>query len=306
MRKEVGVIGLGNMGFGIASNLLKAGFHVFVYDIRPEPMDKLKAKGAVAVSGVREMARSCPLVFSVLLDYKQNLDNLTGPNGLFEGMDEGCSVFVCSTLSPEQVIELATIAKKRGIHLLDTPISGGSIGADAGTLTIMIGGDANVLEENRKALEAIGSNIFHMGEVGTGEFAKSINQMLVATHNVAAAEAMLLASKSRINLRQMYDIIITSHGYSLVFEQRAKRMIERDFTPKGVLRLLLKDTNIVMESAKSLGIVLPILGLVRQLFQAGVNAGLGDEDDSAIVKVLEKLSCYQLEENKKIFDRQRT
>jgi 3-hydroxyisobutyrate dehydrogenase-like beta-hydroxyacid dehydrogenase len=299
MRKEVGVIGLGNMGFGIASNLLKAGFHVFVYDIRPEPMDKLKAKGAVAVSGVREMARSCPLVFSVLLDYKQNLDTLTGPDGLFEGMEEGGSVFVCSTLSPAQVRELAAFAQKRGIHLLDAPMSGGIQGAEAGTLSIMIGGDAKVLEKNRKALEAISSHIFYMGEVGAGESAKSINQMLVATHNVAAAEAMIMASKSGINLRQMYDIIQNSAGYSWMFEHRAMRMIERDFKSRGVLRILLKDTNIVMESAQSLGVVLPILGLVRQLFQAGVNAGLGDEDDSAIVKVLEKLSCYQLKENKK-------
>jgi 3-hydroxyisobutyrate dehydrogenase len=161
----------------------------------------------------------------------------------------------------------------------------------------MIGGDAKVLEENRKALEAIGSNIYHMGEVGAGETAKAINQLLVAVHNVAAAEALLLASKSGMNLKQVYDIIKNSAGYSWMFEHRAMRMIERDFKPRGVLRILLKDTNIVADTAQSLGIVLPILSFVRQLFQSGVNAGLGDEDDSAIVKVLEKLNCYELEEN---------
>lgn len=297
MRKEVGVIGVGNIGFGIASNLLKAGFHVFVYDLRPEPMDKLKAKGAAAVSGVREMARSCPLVFSVLLDYKQNLDALTGPDGLFECMEKDGSVFVCSTISPAQARELAALAQRKGIHLLDTPVSGGQRGAEAGTLSIMVGGDAKVLEKNRNALEAIGSKIFHMGEVGTGESAKSINNMLVSTHIVATAEALLLASKSSINLRQMYDIVMNSDGYSKMFDHRAPRMIERDFKPRGVLKILLKDTTIVTEATHSLGVVLPILSVVRQLYQAGVNAGLGDEDDSAILKVLEKLNCYELKEN---------
>ncbi len=294
MRKEVGVVGLGNMGFGIASNLLKAGFHVYAYDIRPEPMDQLKQKGAVAVANLCEMAGKCPLVFSVLLDYKQNLDNLTGTNGLFENMEKGSSVFICSTLSPEQVKGLAAAAAKSGVHLLDAPISGGKIGADAGTLSIMIGGDAAVLEENRKALEAIGKNIFHMGGVGAGESAKSINQMLVATNMVATAEAMLLASRNGIDLRKMYDIVKNSDGYSRIFEHRAIRMMERDFKTRGALRILVKDTHIVMESAKSVGIVLPITGLVVQLFQAGLNAGFGDEDDSAIIKILEKLSGYQL------------
>jgi putative dehydrogenase len=298
MRKKVGVIGLGNMGMGIASNLLKAGFYVYAYDIRPEPMKELAQRGAIAVANVCEMAGKCPLVFSVLLDYKQNLDNLTGPKGLFENMEEGSSVFICSTLSPEQVKDLAAAASKRGVHLLDAPISGGKIGADAGTLSIMIGGDAKALEDNREALEAIGKHIFHMGGVGAGESAKSINQMLVATNMVAAAEAMLLASRNGINLRKMYDIIKNSDGYSRMFEHRAMRMVERDFKTRGALRILVKDTNIVMESAKAVGIVLPIIGLVGQLFQAGLNAGFGDEDDSAIVKILEKLSCYQLNENK--------
>jgi 3-hydroxyisobutyrate dehydrogenase-like beta-hydroxyacid dehydrogenase len=297
MRKEVGVIGLGNMGSGISANLLKAGFNVFVYDIRSEPLEKLREKGAVVASSVQEMARSCPLVFSVLLDYTQTLDILTGSSGLFDNMEEGGSVFVCSTLSPSQVKELAALAKKKGVHLLDAAMSGGSQGAAAGKLTMMIGGDAIILDENKKALEAISSNFYHMGEVGTGESAKAINQLLVTVHNVATAEAMLLASKSGISLKQMYDIIKNSAGYSWIFEHRAMRMIEHDFKSRGVLRILLKDANIVMETAQSLQLVLPMVDLARQLYQAGVNAGLGDEDDSAIVKVLENLNCYPLQEN---------
>ncbi len=298
MESQVGVIGVGNMGFGIASNLIKAGFQVFAYDVRPEPLELLREKGGIVVADIREMAKACPTVFSVLLDYRQNLEVLTGAEGLLENTDRDSCVFICSTLSPEQVKRLADLAEGRGIHLLDSPVSGGAQGAMAGTLTIMIGGPQEAVEKNRKALEAIGTNIYYMGQVGSGSSAKTINQLLVAVHNVAAAEALLLASKSGIKLELMYDIIKTSAGYSWMFEHRAMRMVQRDFKPRGVLRILLKDTNIVMETAQSLDLVLPVAGLVRQLFQAGVNCGLGDEDDSAIVKVLEKLTHYELPETR--------
>lgn len=296
MEDKVGVLGVGNMGFGIGSNLLKAGFKVFVYDIRPEPLEDLRKKKAVVVDTVKEMARLCPVVFSVLLDYNQNLNVLSGSDGLLENMDKGGCVFVCSTISPAEAIELSKLAEGHGVNLLDSPVSGGAQGAMAGTLSIMIGGPAKAVEENREALDAIGSNIYHMGEVGTGESAKAINQLLVAVHNLSAAEAMLLASKSGINLELMFNIIKNSAGYSWMFKHRAMRMIERDFNPRGVLRILLKDTNIVVNAAQSLDLVLPMITLARQFYHAGVNAGLGDEDDSAIIKVLEKLGCYELED----------
>jgi len=296
MESQVGVIGVGNMGFGVASNLLKAGFKVFVYDVRPEPLEALREKGGVVVTNIREMARACSTVFSVLLDHQQNSEVLTGPDGLLENMEKGSFVFICSTISPEQARGFADLAENHGIHLLDSPVSGGAQGAMAGTLTIMIGGPQEAVEKNRKALETIGSNIYHMGEVGAGESAKAINQVLVAVHDVAAGEALLLASKSGIKLDLMYDIIKKSAGNSWIFEHRAMRMIQRDFNPRGVLRILLKDTNIVMEAAQSLDLVLPVTSLVRQLFQSGVNWGLGDEDDSAIVKVLEKLTHHELSE----------
>lgn len=298
MEGQVGVIGVGNIGFGIASNLIEAGFKVLVYDIRPEPLEGLQEKGAVVVADIREMAKACPTVFSVLLDYQQNLEVLAGAEGLLENTKRGSCVFNCSTLSPQQMKEFADLAEGRGIHLLDSPVSGGAQGAMAGTLTIMIGGPQEAVEKNRKALEAISNDIYYMGEVGSGASAKMINQVLVAVHNVAAAEALLLAAKSGLKLERIYDIIKKCAGYSWMFEHRAMRMIQRDFNPRGVLRILLKDTNIVMETAQSLDLVLPVTDIVRQLYQAGVNCGLGDEDDSAIVKVLEKLAHYELPETR--------
>jgi len=295
MENHVGVVGIGNMGIGIATNLLKADFNVHVYDIRPEPLGEMKKKGAVVASSLGELAQACSVVFSVLLDFKQNLSVLDGAEGLLENMKAGSCIFVCSTLAPDQVKELAKLAEKNDIRLLDSPISGGSEGAMAGTLSIMIGGDEAAVEENRKALEAMSSNVYHFGDVGTGEAAKSINQILVAINNAATAEAMMLAAKAGLDLRKVFDLISNSAGNSWIFQHRAMRMIERDFVPRGVLRILLKDTSIVKDAADSLDLVLPLANIAQQLYQAGVNNGWGDDDDSAIVKVLEKLANFSIE-----------
>jgi 3-hydroxyisobutyrate dehydrogenase-like beta-hydroxyacid dehydrogenase len=169
----------------------------------------------------------------------------------------------------------------------------------AGTLTLMIGGDRSMVDENLAALEAIGENIYFLGNVGAGETAKVVNNLLVAVHDVATAEALLLAAKGGIDLNQMSDIISNSAGQSWIFEHRAKRMIERDFSPRGVLRILLKDTRIAHELAQSHGLILPLVTLAQQMFQAGVNQGLRDEDDAAVIKVLEGLAEFTLADAEK-------
>ncbi len=294
MENKVGIVGIGNMGIGIGTNLLKAGFDVMAYDIRPEPLQAIREKGAAVAQDVPSLAKACRTVFSVLLDYDQNLNVIAGTDGLAENMPDGGCIFVCSTISPSQARALAKIADPCGVRLLDAPISGGAEGAMAGTLSIMIGGDAAAVDENRKALEAIGRNIYHFGDVGAGESAKAINQILVAVNNAAVAEAMLLAARSGLDLKEVHNLISNSAGNSWIFQHRAMRMIERDFVPRGVLRILLKDAGIVTDAAESMGLVLPVINLTRQLYQAGVNNGWGDEDDSAVVKVLEQLSQYSI------------
>ena len=294
MENNVGVVGIGNMGIGMTTNLLKAGFNVHVYDIRPEPLEEIKKKGAVVASSLAELARACPVVFSVLLDFDQNLSVLEGPDGLSENMAEGSCLFVCSTLAPSKAVALSRLAEEKGIRFLDSPISGGSEGAMAGTLSIMIGGDEKAVEDNRTALEAMTGKLYYFGDVGAGETAKSINQLLVGVNYAATAEAMLLAAKAGLDLEKIFDLITNSVGNSWIFEHRAKRMIERDFAPRGAMRILLKDSGIVTDAADSLDLVLPLAGIARQLYQAGVNNGWGEDDNSAIIKVLEKLANFAI------------
>ena len=209
-------------------------------------------------------------------------------------MAENSCLFVCSTLAPSQAVGLSKLVEEKGIRFLDSPISGGVEGAVAGTLSIMIGGDEEAVKENRIALEAMSSKIYYFGDVGAGETAKSINQLLLSINYAATAEALLLADKAGLDLRKVFDLITNSAGNSYIFQHRAMRMIERDFVPRGVLRILLKDTTIVTDEAESMNLVLPLAGITRQLYQTGVNNGWGDDDNSAIVKVLEKLANFSI------------
>ena len=282
------------MGFGMSCNLLKAGCQVVVYDLRPEPLEALAARGATIAPDPGAVGRACGLVFSVVLDHPQNLAILQGPDGVLHNMAPGGTILICSTISPSQARELADLAAASQVRLLDAPISGGRGGAIDGELTMMVGGDSATLAEHRAALEAVSANIYHLGEVGAGEAAKAVNQILVTVHDVAAAEAMMLAAKSGVDLKQMYEIVCTSAGRSWMFEHRAMRMIERDFETRGALKILLKDIEIVLETAQAHGLVLPLSVQARQILQAGVDQGLGDEDDSACVKVLESLANFSL------------
>ena len=163
----------------------------------------------------------------------------------------------------------------------------------------MIGGDRAAVEEHRVALEAVSGNIYYMGDAGMGETAKAVNQALVAIHYVATAEALLLAARSGLDLKQMLEIIVNSEGYSRIFETRGIRMIDRKFEPIGVLKIIVKDTGFVLNTADSLSLPMPMTSIARQMFQAGVNQGLGEEGSSAIIKVLEKLAGFSLADIKK-------
>ena len=294
MGTKIGVIGTGNIGFGMCCNLLEAGFELVVYDVRSEPLSALDSRGANIVSSPADVGRACRLVFSVVFDHPQNLAVLQGPDGLLEKMAPGGCIFMCSTISPAHARELAGLAAAYNIQLLDCPVSGGQQGATHGALTLMIGGDRHCVDEHHTALEAISANIYYLGDVGAGAAAKIVNNLLVAVHNLAAAESLMLAAKSGIDLKQMYDIVGNSAGQSWMFDNRAMRMIERDFTPRGALKILLKDMDIALEAAQSYNLVLPLSAITREMFQAGVNQGLGDEGDSASVKVLEQMTNFSL------------
>jgi len=179
MRSRVGVIGLGSMGFGIARNLVKAGFEVWVYDAKPEPVQQLVAEGARAAVSARELGERGDFIFSVLLNFPQIVKAVMGEEGVLAGMRPEGVLLICSTISPAEVRTIGSAAAARGVRLLDAPMSGGVRGSTAGTLAFMLAGDPEVFEAARPVLEAVGKNLYFCGNgLGDGQTMKMINQLL--------------------------------------------------------------------------------------------------------------------------------
>lgn len=286
----VGLIGAGNMGMGMARNLLKAGFSLVVCDIKEEPLRALHALGARTVNTPAEIGKQCSRVLAVVLDYTQVQGVVLGAHGLKETLQKGDIFIICSTIAPQQAQELGQILEREGIVVLDAPVSGGKEGAEAGTLSVMVGGQEAAFQQCRTLFEAIGKHIYYTGSLGNGERMKAINQLLVGVHLVATAEAVALAKKSGLDPQLMYKVITQSMGNSRVFEMKAPRMIEHDFQPRGALKIFLKDLGIVGDMAEEVGASVFLTPIARQLISTACHFGLGDVDDAAVVSVLEKLA----------------
>jgi 2-hydroxymethylglutarate dehydrogenase len=286
--KKIGFIGLGNMGQPMASNLLKARFPVIAYDVRKEPVLELEKLGVKVAENAREVGAESDTVIVMVLGYEQIKEVIFSPDGALNAMKSGTTLIIMSTISPLEASEAGKQAKERGIDILDAPVSGGVIGAEAGTLAIMVGGDAKVFRNNEDILKAMGKNIHHVGELGMGEAVKMINQILVMAGIVATTEAMIMAEKLGMNLEALFEIITQSAGDSLVFREWASTIISRDFTPSEKIDIWVKDSGIVMRTAMDLGIPLPAASVAQQLFKIAQNRGLGQLHSASLIKLYEE------------------
>jgi 3-hydroxyisobutyrate dehydrogenase len=289
MKSPVGVIGLGSMGSGIARNLVKAGFEVWVYDVRPEPIQKLVAEGAHAAISPQDLGAKSTFVFTVLLNYSQIQDAVLNAGGVLAGMQPGTTLSFCSTISPAEVRSAGDAAAARGVRFLDSPMSGGVRGAQSGSLTLMIGGDPQVFEAARPVLQAVAKNLYFCGKnLGDGQTVKMINQLLVTVGFIATAEAVVLAEKSGLDLSLVHEAIKNSAGDSWVWRDKLPLIIARDFATRGALDIQIKDMNVVLETSQRLGVPLLLGALAHQVNLIAQSKGLGREDASAVVKLVEE------------------
>jgi len=289
MKERVGVIGLGSMGSGMARNLVKAGFDVCVYDVRPEPIQQLVAEGARAATSPQDLGAKSTFVFSVLLNFPQIRQAVMGDGGVLTGMQPGGTLFICSTISPAEVRTVGEAAEARKVHLLDSPMSGGVRGAGSGTLTLMLGGDPQVFEAARPVLGAVAKNLYFCGKnLGDGQTVKMINQLLVSVGFVAMAEAVVLAEKSGLDLSLVHEAIKNSAGDSWVWRDKLPLVIARDFSTRSALDIQIKDMDVVLQTSQRLGVPLLLGALVHQVNLIARSKGLGREDASAVVKLIEE------------------
>ncbi len=294
---RVGYIGLGIMGKPMARNILKAGFPLVVYNRSRGPVDELVALGAQAADGPAAVAAAVDVVITNLPDSATVEQVALGPGGIREGAHPGLIFVDHSTIRPETARHIAAELAKVGVPALDAPVSGGDIGAQQGTLTIMVGGPADALERVRPVLQAEGRTITHIGPAGTGQVAKAANQIMVAAQMVAMAELLLLAQKAGADPRKVVEAIRGGAAGCWTLDHKPPRLFRGDRKPGFKATMMEKDLNIVMQTGRTYGMPLPATGLFAQLYRAMLEMGLGDLDNSGILAVYEALANTHLVED---------
>jgi putative dehydrogenase len=291
-KPAVAVLGLGAMGSRMARRLLEAGWPLRVFDVRPEAAQRLAEAGARAEPTAHAAASGARFVLLVVRDFAQAEQALGGPDGALAGLEPGGTIIAMSTVSPAQVRELERRAAERQVELLDAPMSGGTPGAEAGKLSIMLGGPEERVRRCRPLLETLGERLYHVGpNVGDGQSAKMVTQVLCGIHLAAAAEALVLARRAGLDQAMMLELVSHSAAASWMLQARAPRMVERRFDElHSALALLFKDLSIVLEGAQALQAPTPLAAAARELYKAGMALGLGDKDDSTLIQVYERLA----------------
>jgi 3-hydroxyisobutyrate dehydrogenase len=287
---RVGLVGAGVMGRPMARNLRKAGFPVTAYNRTAASVQALAGDGVVAAASPSAVAAASDVVITMVSDSPDVVAVATGPSGVFAGAAPGTVIVDMSTISPAVTRDLAAQAKTHGCTWLDAPVSGGEAGAIAGTLTIMVGGDADAFAKAKPVLEAMGSRVTHMGPSGHGQTTKLCNQILVAINLLGASEALVFGAKAGLDLDKLHTALTGGAANSWALDKLGRKMLDGDFAPAFKVKLQQKDLRLVAEAARELQT--PIIGtsLVEQLLRVLEGQGRGDDGTQALVNVLEDMA----------------
>ena len=293
---KLGFIGLGIMGKPMVGHLLDAGHTVHVYDLNSEPVQELAAKGVVACSNSKEVAQKSDVTFIMVPDTPDVEAVLFGKDGVAEGVKSGSTVVDMSSISPIATKEFAKKLDALGVKMLDAPVSGGQVGAENATLSIMVGGKPDLFEEIKPYFEIMGKNIVHVGDNGDGQTCKVANQIVVALTIEAVGEALLFASKAGADPAKVREALLGGFAQSRILDLHGERMIGRNFAPGFRIRLHQKDLNLALQGARDLGLSLPNTSIAQELFNAVAAQGNSDLDHSAMVLALETLANHKVSE----------
>jgi 3-hydroxyisobutyrate dehydrogenase len=288
--QTIGFIGLGAMGMGMATSLIKVGFRVKGYDINPAALQVFSRAGGQAVTSIVGAARDVAALVIVVVNAEQVEEVLFGLDAAAEVLPSGSVVILCSTVKPEFARQTAARLYDMGLEMIDAPISGGAAKAAEGKLSIMASGFPAAFDKVDPILAAMSEKLYKLGdECGLGSTVKMVNQLLAGIHIAAAAEAIAFGVKAGANPAQLYEVISNSAGASWMFQNRVPHMLAGDFTPLSAVEIFVKDLGIVLETGKEIRFPLPLSAAAHQLYLMAAAAGLGREDDSAVVKIFEKL-----------------
>ncbi|MCM3699917.1 NAD(P)-dependent oxidoreductase [Paenibacillus macerans] len=285
--KKIGFIGLGTMGAPMASNLLKQGYEVTVYNRTASKAAALTEQGAAVAASPKEAAAAADIVITMVSNDVSIAAVYEGTDGVLAGLRPGTKVIDCSTISPTLVKQLAQQVSALGGAFLDAPVTGSSPAAIAGTLVFMVGGPADTLAEVMDLFETMGKKVLHMGENGSGAVAKLAHNTIVGINNLALAEGFAIAAKSGLPANLFLELVQLGSAGSKAAELKGQKIIEHDFSNQFSLALMLKDLKLASALTDGSGIPAPMLNQAKSLFQAGETQGFGEEDLSSVVKLYE-------------------
>ncbi|MGZ8263329.1 MAG: NAD(P)-dependent oxidoreductase [Burkholderiales bacterium] len=286
---KLGFIGLGVMGRPMALNLMKHGHDMAVYARRAETAKPLVDEGARFCASPAEVAGQSEIVFTMVTASSDVEQVVLGDNGLVHGADRGCVLVDMETISPTVAREIAVRLRVKEIDMLDAPVSGGPVGAQQASLSIMVGGEAAVFERVRPLFSCLGKTVVHMGPSGSGQMTKACNQLVLLVTAQGAAEALTLARRSGLDPVKVREVMLGGIPSSRVLELFGKRMVDRDFSAGIETRLYHKDLAIVLGIAHELGQGLPAAAVVMQHVNAAIGSGWANDDLSSILKTIERL-----------------
>jgi 3-hydroxyisobutyrate dehydrogenase len=289
--KAVAVVGLGSMGFGMAQSLSRAGFSVAGFDVSSDAVARWVVEGGRGAGSAAEAAAGADIVISVVVNAAQTEAILFGKAGVAETLPPG-GVFISSaTMAPEVAQQFAARLEATGRYYLDAPISGGSIRARDGALTILASGSPAAFAKARPALSAMATKVYELGgEAGLGAAFKMINQLLAGVHIAAASEAMAFAARQGLDLAKVYEVITASAGNSWMFENRMPHVLSGDYTPHSAVDIFVKDLGIIQDMARGAKFPVPVAASALQMFLAASGMGMGRDDDASVARVYARLS----------------
>ena len=292
--ERIGFIGLGIMGSPMSQHLLKAGYALTVLDRVTESQKQVIAAGAQAGASPKQVAEQSEVVITMLPDSPDVEEVVLGKNGVLEGLRPGSLFIDMSTILPSMARRVTDAVRKKGADGLDAPVSGGQVGAQNATLSIMVGGSATAFARAKPIFEKMGKNIVHVGEAGAGQVTKAANQVVVAVTIAAVGEALLLAAKAGVDPAKVREALLGGFAQSRILDLHGNRMLQRNFQPGFKMKLHRKDMSIVLNTARELGLALPTSAVVTELMNAALANGCAELDHSALVTMLEKLGNFEI------------
>lgn len=287
---KVGFIGLGIMGKPMSKNLIKHGHELVVFDMNPLAVEEVVKEGAKAVDSAAAVARECQTVITMLPNSPHVRAAALGENGIADGAQAGTVLIDMSSIDPTESRAISAELSKKGIEMLDAPVSGGQPKAIDGTISIMVGGKKPVFDRYYDLLMCMGGSAVYVGDIGAGNVAKLANQIMVAVNIAAVAEALTMASKVGVDPELVYQAVRGGLAGSTVLDAKAPMMIERNFNPGFRIELHIKDLTNALAAAHSASVAVPLTSLVMEMMQALKADGCEKEDHSALVKFYEKIS----------------